>query len=1197
MMRRLYRLLFSRITFILLGIAAFTAFIWYAGPLFAFAERRPLESVPSRVTVILIVYLFILGRILIHYWIKKRMNARLINSLTGISKQKDTETGAYQESIDAINSHFLDAMNKLKTMRITNDGNRFFQFLRKRYIYQLPWYIFIGAPGSGKTTALVNSGLNFPLEESSGKDGIKGVGGTRQCDWWFSDEAVLIDTAGRYTTQDSDAVRDKAEWDGFLSLLKRYRSRQPLNGIILTLSTQDLLGEDDVGRALHIKRLRTRLTELNTGLGIILPVYVLITKTDLLGGFNEYFAGMDREARAQVWGFTLPFSEKPEAVNKEILNKEMERLTRRLYDHLPTLLLQEQELSRRAHAYSLPQNFANLTPVLNDLIAEVFANSKFTENTLLRGVYFTSGTQEGTPFDRTLSVLGQNLGCDARVTLQSSPVRGKSFFLEDLLKKVIFREAHIAGRNIEAERRETWRNYIGHTLSASALAAICFLLITSYKNNLDHMAHADNKTLQLKTSLATLNDSPNQSLYEVIHILDQLDTLADGAIHTFDNPPYSHRYGLYQGYKIHSVSDAKYQSVLNSTLLPRLVQRIEQILNQEAEGNLEASYEALKTYLMLHDGRHYHAQAIYDYVLTDWQINLPSSVQNEQRDHMALHLRKLLFNGQVQSPYPLNEELVRKKRTELAAYSLSHRAYNRIKNHLLHSTSGEFNIAQAAGPQSMLVFTRKSGKPLTSGIPLLYSHNGYHKLFLPEINSVLSILRREETWVLGDVSHTSADFRDELFQSNLQRDVKRLYLHEYVNLWEEYLADVRLINTTTMMQSLEVARVLSAPDSPVAQFLRSVARETQLLPQAETTSDNNSLLHQAKQRVSSTFSDVERIAGANLLQRPGDIEQLELIVDDRFQPIRRMVEGDGGAIPLNAVINLFNDLYMTLSSTDAAARSGVTSAALATPQNVDLTRIRAEAAQLPVPLRTILENLADTSDKQLYGNTHKSLAGELESRVGQFCRAAINGRYPFQRNSNRDVTVADFTRMFGHGGLMDSFFQEFLAQRVDSTGPVWSMRQAGGSALPVQSFQRAARIRNVMFQQGSPLPMMSFTFKVVEMDASLAFVSFDFDGQTYRYAHGPQTPHHVTWPGPRGSGQIRMELADAGSQRAYLNKEGPWAALRFFDEAENRHVGGPEKFISTFVISGKKVVLEVTASSVENPFMLGELKTFRCPAL
>ena len=32
----------------------------------------------------------------------------------------------------------------------------------RQFLYQLPWYIFIGAPGSGKTTALINSGLQFP---------------------------------------------------------------------------------------------------------------------------------------------------------------------------------------------------------------------------------------------------------------------------------------------------------------------------------------------------------------------------------------------------------------------------------------------------------------------------------------------------------------------------------------------------------------------------------------------------------------------------------------------------------------------------------------------------------------------------------------------------------------------------------------------------------------------------------------------------------------------------------------------------------------------------------------------------------------------------------------------------------------------------------------------------------------------------
>ncbi|HAG97103.1 MAG TPA: hypothetical protein DCL78_23445, partial [Gammaproteobacteria bacterium] len=88
-----------------------------------------------------------------------------------------------------------------------------------------------GPPGTGKTTALVNSGLDFPLESQFGRGAIQGVGGTRHCDWWFTDQAVMIDTAGRYTTQDSHASADAAAWKGFLGLLKKYRRRRPINGV------------------------------------------------------------------------------------------------------------------------------------------------------------------------------------------------------------------------------------------------------------------------------------------------------------------------------------------------------------------------------------------------------------------------------------------------------------------------------------------------------------------------------------------------------------------------------------------------------------------------------------------------------------------------------------------------------------------------------------------------------------------------------------------------------------------------------------------------------------------------------------------------------------------------------------------------------------------------------------------------------
>ena len=93
-----------------------------------------------------------------------------------------------------LRERFEEAVAALKKQR--RSGNS---------LYDLPWYVFIGAPGSGKTTALINSGLKFPLEQRVGKGAVRGVGGTRNCDWWFTDEAVFLDTAGRYTTQDSDA--------------------------------------------------------------------------------------------------------------------------------------------------------------------------------------------------------------------------------------------------------------------------------------------------------------------------------------------------------------------------------------------------------------------------------------------------------------------------------------------------------------------------------------------------------------------------------------------------------------------------------------------------------------------------------------------------------------------------------------------------------------------------------------------------------------------------------------------------------------------------------------------------------------------------------------------------------------------------------------------------------------------------------
>ena len=152
------------------------------------------------------------------------------------------------ESADArqLRERFAEAIESLAQIQASGGAS----------LYDLPWYVIIGPPGSGKTTALVNSGLRFPLSQKFGAGALRGVGGTRNCDWWFTDQAVLLDTAGRYTTQDSDASADSAAWAEFLKLLQRYRGRRPINGVLLAISASDLLLLDEQARGGHVAAVR-----------------------------------------------------------------------------------------------------------------------------------------------------------------------------------------------------------------------------------------------------------------------------------------------------------------------------------------------------------------------------------------------------------------------------------------------------------------------------------------------------------------------------------------------------------------------------------------------------------------------------------------------------------------------------------------------------------------------------------------------------------------------------------------------------------------------------------------------------------------------------------------------------------------------------------------------------------------------------
>src|SRR5262249_2480030 len=302
----------------------------------------------------------------------------------------------------------------------------------------------------GKTTALLNSGLKFPLEQRVGKGALRGVGGTRNCDWWFTDEAVFLDTAGRYTTQDSDSDSDSAGWSEVLALLRKYRQRRPINGVILTISAYDLMTQGDSAREAHVEAVHRRLRELYRELRIQLPVYLMVTKCDLVAGFTEYFDDLTQEARAQVWGVTFSYEQTLSGEATGAFSEEFERLVGRLNTRLFARLGEDRSVRRRTQVFACPQQMAALRDLLSQFASEVFDATRLEQQILLRGVYFTSGTQEGTPIDRLLGAIGRRFGVAAEAVAAPAG-RGKAYFVERLLKEVMIGESGLAGLNRRLE--------------------------------------------------------------------------------------------------------------------------------------------------------------------------------------------------------------------------------------------------------------------------------------------------------------------------------------------------------------------------------------------------------------------------------------------------------------------------------------------------------------------------------------------------------------------------------------------------------------------------------------------------------------------------------------------------------------------------------------------------------------------------
>jgi len=673
-MRASLRLLLThRLLWSFIGVTALSCLVWMLGPFWSWGESRPLEPVlPRQLTVSALYFLWILFQLIPSLY-RAWFNSRLLTQLELAGSEDSAERQVTEERL---NQRFSEAAMQLKRTQFgrRHNGTLLSRF-NANYLYQLPWYLVMGAPGAGKTTALFNAGLEFPLTDTLGKQAIRGVGGTRNCDWWFTDSAVLIDTAGRYALQESQRVRDAGEWHSFINLLKRYRTRQPINGVIMTISVADLLSDSAEARFAQASALRERMAELHQQTGIHFPVYVMVTKTDLLKGFMSYFGSMDKARRDAIWGFTFNWElGKPHKDDwHHHFGQQFQRLEEDLQQHLAAQMTQERDLNERAECFLFPQEFASLRPLLNEYLDIVFSEHQDAVAWSPRGLFFTSGTQEGLPFDRVMGELSRKLQLrqagDHSIAAwdsvnRNSPIpgnKGQSFFIRDLLSDLIFKESGLAGSNRRWEYRNQLFHWIGYGVLAGALLIASSLWGLSYYQNQHYLQQVAARVPAIREQSLQVIHQPADNIFDLLPFLNNLVKLPLSERFSLDNPPLTMRAGLYRGSQVSDAAWVLYQNALKSLLLPRVAQQITNILRNDPGDDNAYSRNALRAYQMLYQPRNYDGEFLRAWLLQNLQRSLPDTVSARDLQQLDWHLSQLLDQQIQSSPYARDNALMMRK--------------------------------------------------------------------------------------------------------------------------------------------------------------------------------------------------------------------------------------------------------------------------------------------------------------------------------------------------------------------------------------------------------------------------------------------------------------------------------------------------------------------------------------------------------
>lgn len=1169
----------SRATGQLIGLIAVLSIIWFAGRIVGLDTTDKKLIAMAAVTAVFIVFIFI-------RWLwTKRSGDKLASELASHNAGSSAE-------LDEIKEKMQEALSSLKASHL-GAGYR-----GNTALYALPWYMIIGPSATGKSTLFANSGLHFPYSNSNELH-IQGFGGTRNCDWWFSDQAILIDTAGRYTTEQSE----NKEWLSFLSLLKKYRPKLPINGVMVAISVADVLTSDSEEIRQHVKLVRERIEELITQLGVIFPVYITFTKTDLISGFEPFFNDLTEKEREQVFGaYLLDISEDQQNDPAEMFEVRMEELYQRLCEQRLSKVARERNEHRKQLILDFPNQFKSASTKLTEFVNLLFKANPYQEVPWFAGVYFTSGTQEGTPIERITNGVRDQFG--AVVVEQKQESITQSYFINRVFNDVIFKLQDLTRGNRKKRLVGRWLKGLTVTSSLASIAAVTALLITSYTSNqlLLNQGEARVKAI-VEANVNKAKDE--QKLAATLDLFEHYQSLNNYE----EQLPWYFIFGIYEGDEtLTSVSQVLFNQLNQLITLPAEKQTLAQLKEFEAiwsaddadarAASRQAYYDALKLHLMLsahpeHKDDEFAKQQLLSFISQHFNIEIDaqadSPITSQLNDLVDLYLANI--STDLENPGEIlfwqnNETAVLNARNSLNTQPEAEPLYQQI-------ISSFAERKKAIQLKQFMAAKNRDVLKSNFSIPYVYTNAGWQEYVYPEIKRISRLVFSGD-WVMGTSNESGQNAVDEAQADALAKAMRSYYFKDYGNTWFAFLNSIKVPTFRDLNDaSINFAR-LSSTDGPLIDLMTLVNDNIVVADKPSAVSANNDKI--ATILSGATDTAAKKVAKGKLAkqvaERP-DFSQVSTVrapeLETRFADLRRFSQHDEDkqmsdymSQYISSLSSIHSDIKAMAASNEDDAQAMVFVQDLLSGNSQD-NALQSSWIIIESQTRALDPETKDTLDvlfkaplqsgiASIMAKARSQLNEEWENQVYTMYSNSIAGKYPFNL-TGPDAAIADVSEFLNsETGVLWNFINSQLKPFMKVRRGVWEEKQWNGVGIGfnqelLDGLTKANKVTRSLFLNGSDAAGFNFQMMPVPQKG-IRETYLGFSEQGYRYRNEPEEWRNFSWPGRGAAEKAILYGLDNAGRRVTIEQDGPWALLKVLNEANVKWIKGTE-FLATWELVDK----------------------------